>query len=179
MIILLLADLSFYPNVRVSNDNQQIINQGESSFVVYKGHINYNFVDNTTGVTWHTDPVIGIGDSRYIHMIVQFYTYYIKHYLSKNGGLTWSDTSFVTDLSTRGDVDKPWMVIRGETIYVSWQEFGGTSSGIKFARSFDRGKTWQRFVVDPLRTGITALSLSKSGIIYLAYVSDNLYFKVL
>lgn len=42
-----------------------------------------------------------------------------------------------------------------------------------------QGKTWQRFVVDPLRTGITALSLSKSGIIYLAYVSDNLYFKVL
>jgi len=205
MIILLLADLPFYPNVRVSNDNQQIINQGESSFVVYKGHIyvicniaerstipaipfsrsddlgnsfpiNYNFVDNTTGVTWHTDPVIGIDDSGYIHMIVQFYTYYIKHYLSKDGGLTWSDTSFVTDLSTGGDVDKPWMVIRGETIYVSWQEFGGTSSGIKFARSFDRGKTWQRFVVDPLRTGITALSLSKSGIIYLAYVSDNLYF---
>ncbi|MEO0223862.1 MAG: sialidase family protein [candidate division WOR-3 bacterium] len=68
------------------------------------------------------------------------------------------------------------MVVRGDTIYVSWQEFGGTSSGIKFARSFDRGKTWQRFVVDPSRTGITALTVSKSGIIYLAYVSDNIYF---
>jgi len=205
MIIILFLNPPFYPNVRVSNEQNQILNQGESSFVVYNGHIYvicniaernsipaipfsrsddygnsfplyYNFVDNTTNITWHTDPVIGIDDSGYVHMIVQFYTNYIKHYLSKDGGLTWSDTSFVTDPSTGGDVDKPWMVVRGETVYVSWQEFGGNSDGIKFARSFDRGKTWQRFQVDPTTTGITALAVSKSGIIYLAYVSDNIYF---
>ncbi len=138
---------------------------GGSSFSV-----DYNFRDNSVGITWHTDPVVGVDDSGYVHLLVQFSISVIRHYLSRDGGRTWSDTSDISDLSTGGDVDKPWMVVRGDTVYVAWQEFGGTEEGIRFARSYDRGRTWQRFTVDPTTTGLVALTVSRSGVLHLAVV---------
>ncbi len=131
---------------------------------------NYNFVDNSVGITWHTDPVVGIDDSGYVHLLVQFSIYVIRHYLSRDGGHTWTDTSNISDLSTGGDVDKPWMVVKGDTVYVAWQEFGGSEEGIRFARSYDRGRTWQRFTVDPTTTGLVSLAVSPGGILHLAII---------
>ncbi len=206
MLILVLSDYPFMPNVRISDDPSITLNQGESSFAVYGDSIfavcniaerssypaipfgrsidggasfepNYNFRDNSTGIIWHTDPVIVVDHLGRLHMIVQFNTAYIKHYLSIDGGMTWIDTSFVTDPSTGGDVDKPWMVARGDTLYVVWQEFGGSSPGLKLARSFDGGMTWQRFRITS-STGITALDISPSGVLHLAYVSGyGIYYR--
>lgn len=208
MILVLLSDYPFSPNVRISSDPERVLNQGESSFAVsasgdsiyvacntnergsyaalpfaasYDGGTsfpnNYNFRDNSVGITWHTDPVVGVDDSGYVHLLVQFSTYVIKHYLSRDGGRTWSDTSTVSDLSTGGDVDKPWMVVRGDTVYVAWQEFGGSDPGIRFARSYDRGRTWWRRTIYPY-AGLVAMAVSGDGTIHLAHISGYyLYYK--
>ena len=201
MILLLLSDYPFSPNVRISSDPERVLNQGESSFAVspsgdsiyaacntnersyyaalpfaasYDGGFSfpndYNFRDNSVGITWHTDPVVGVDDSGYVHLLVQFSTYVMRHYLSKDGGHTWTDTSDISDTATGGDVDKPWMVVRGDTVYVVWQEFGGSEEGIRLARSYDRGRTWERLTVDPTTTGLVALAVSRSGILHLAIV---------
>jgi hypothetical protein len=57
--------------------------------------------------------------------------------------------------------------MRGNNIYVAWQQWGATQQGIIFAKSTDRGRTWNRTVADSTRTGITCICLSPSGIIYL------------
>lgn len=195
----LLADYPFLTNVRISDDAAQTVNQGESCIAVY-GHHLYTlcniaersiipmipfthsgtrgtdwdpdeiFVDNSTGITWHTDPAVGVDDSGNVHMMVQFYTDVIKHYLSRDNGQTWAETSFISNPSTGGDVDKPWMIVRGNKVFVAWQEFGGSQSGIRFARSFDYGRTWTRITVDPDRTGIVALNSDDNGTLYIAYV---------
>lgn len=204
--LLFLGDYPFSPNVRVSYDVGPVVNQGESSFAVYNDSIfaicniaersiipeipfarsvsggdtfelNYNFIDNTTGITWHTDPVIAVDDSGNLHMLVQFSIYLIKHYISRDGGETWEDTSFVSDTLSGGEVDKPWMVISGNRIYVTWQEFGGLYDGIRFAKSEDYGHTWTRTVIDSSRHGITAINLGDDGTIYVVYTSSfGLYF---
>jgi len=205
LLSIALADPPFIQNVRVSDDSGGEVNQGESSFAVYGDNIyaicniaersiipmipfaksqdgglsfdsNLVFVDSSVGVTWHTDPVIGVDDSGNVHMIVQFYVYLIRHYLSRDGGNTWVDTTDVSDPSTGGFVDKPWMIVKDNRVYVVWQEFGGSSQGIRFAKSTNYGQSFERKTIDPNRTGITALNIDENGVLYLAYVSWGLYF---
>ena len=206
----LFADPPFLPNVRISDDATQVVNQGESCVAVYQNHLytlcniaeradiamipfthsgtrgtswdpDQIFIDNTSGITWHTDPVVGVDDSGHVHMLVQYYTYFIKHYLSRDNGQTWVETTYVSDPNTGGDVDKPWMVVKDNWVYVAWQEFGGSSQGIRFARSSDYGRTWTRMTVDPTTTGIIALNADNIGNVYLAYIggwwSYGMYFK--
>ena len=116
---------------------------------------------------WHSDPILLTDDTGYVHMFIQFSTDIIKHYLSTDQGLAWTDTSEVSELGTGGDVDKPWACCYGQYIYISWQEVSGDEVGIRFARSSDRGHTWARQTVDPNRTGIAGICTSPSGIIYL------------
>ena len=207
--VFLFADPPFLPNVRINNaPENQTLNEGESSFTVWRDTIyavcniaerpviaalpfgrsvsagdtfelNYNFVDTTVGITWHTDPVIGVDDSGHVHLLVQFSVDRIQHYLSRDGGLTWAETTWVSDPFSGGDVDKPWMVVWNNHVYVAWQEFGGTQSGIRFARSDDYGRTFSRLLIDPLRHGIAALNIDpQTGILYLAYVAwgEGVYF---
>ncbi|NPB03291.1 MAG: exo-alpha-sialidase [Thermotogae bacterium] len=204
-MLLILGDYPFSPNVRISTDPDTTLNQGESSFAVsgdsifvacntnergsypalpFSRSINggssfdldYNFRDDETGIVWHTDPVVAVDDSNYVHLLVQFNVYLIRHYLSYDGGITWAETTDVSDPSTGGWVDKPWMVVRGDTVYVAWQEFGGTNEGIRLARSFDRGRTWERFDVN-YRTGIIALAVGMDGTLHMAHISSGLTYR--
>ncbi len=187
-------DFPFSPNVRISSDPDRVLNQGESSFAVYQNRIyticntaersiypaapfaysedrgetwtDYNFVDNTTGIIWHTDPVVCTDTNGDIHLFLQFSLYYIKHYLSVDGGKTWIDTSMVSDTSTHGAVDKPWFVMKKGVIYGVWQEFGGESPGIRFAISTDRGKTFKVSTIIPYMGGICGIDVDEDGIIY-------------
>jgi hypothetical protein len=204
-VTFLFADYPFIPNIRVSDDSGGEVNQGESSFTVYGENIyavcniaersvipmipyayslngglqwepNLNFNDPTVGITWHTDPVIGVDDSGNVHMIVQFSVFLIKHYYSRDGGLTWIDTTDVSDPTTGGIVDKPWMIVKGNKVYVAWQEFGGSEEGIRFAKSIDYGATFERQTIDTTRRGLIALNMDDQGVLYLAYIYDGLYF---
>jgi hypothetical protein len=123
--------------------------------------------DISVGINWHSDPFIMVDDSHYVHLYCQFSTTVLRHYLSTDHGVTWSDTSDVSEFLSSGTVDKPWGVIRGNDIYVAWQQWGASQQGIIFAKSTDRGRTWTRTVADSTRTGITGICLSPSGIIYL------------
>ena len=115
--------------------------------------------DPTGPDQWHSDPVILTDDTGYVHMFVQFSTDLIRHYLSTDNGLTWSDTS---DVSQPGQtVDKPWACYYGNTIYICWQQFG-SSRGIQLARSFDGGRTWTRQRIDT-RTYLTGICHTPSG----------------
>lgn len=201
----LFADAPFLPNVRISDDAGQVVNQGESCLTAYQNHLytlcniaersyipmipfthsgtrgtNWDpdeiFIDYSTGITWHTDPSVAVDDSGHVHMLVQFYTDYTKHYLSRDHGQTWAETTIVTDPGTGGEVDKPWMVVRGNMVYVCWQEFGGSQEGIRFARSSNYGRTWTRMTVDPTTTGITALNVDDQGTVYLDYIGGWWYY---
>ncbi len=205
----LLADPPFTPNVRVSQDPPNLtVNQGESSFAVWHDSIyvvcniaersvypmipfarsisngdsfelHYEFIDQSTGITWHTDPVIAVDDSGHVHMLVQFSVDLIRHYLSRDGGITWAETTNVSDPATGGWVDKPWMVVDGNHVYVAWQEFYSAEQGIRFARSDDYGRTFTVQTVDPNHTGLVALNINRNtGTLYMVYVAwgSGLYF---
>ncbi len=205
IFLLLFLDYPFSPNVKISTDPGKILNQGESSFAVYKNNIyvlcntaerswypavcfarsedkgetweDYNFTDNTTGITWHTDPVVCVDTNGDVHIFVQFYLSYIKHYRSQDGGRTWVDTSFATDTTSKGSVDKPWFVIYEGKIYGVWQEFGGSSPGIRFAKSVDGGKSFKVKTIVPYMPGLCAIDTDEDGIIYvIACSGGNLIF---
>jgi hypothetical protein len=200
------ADPPFIPNIRAVN-SADTINEGESCLALFGDNIylicnvnernripiipfgkstnqglswspTFPFRDNSVGIVWHTDPVLLTDTLGYLHMFIQYSTTVIRHYLSTDGGNTWSETSEVSDRSTGGSVDKPWFVYYRGNIYGCWQEFGGSASGIRFVKSTDGGRTWIRSRADPSRTGITALSVDKSGRLYLVNVSgSSLYFQ--
>jgi hypothetical protein len=124
--------------------------------------------DASVGINWHTDPFILVDDSHYVHLFCQFSSQLLRHYLSTDRGLTWCDSVNVSEFLPGGTVDKPWSCLRGNDIYVAWQQWGSTQdSGIVFAKSTDRGRTWDRSTADPANTGITGICLSPSGYIYL------------
>ena len=123
--------------------------------------------DMSVGINWHSDPFILVDDSHYVHLFCQFSSTVLRHYLSTDHGLTWCDSVDVSEFLSGGTVDKPWGCIRGNNIYVAWQQWGSTQEGIIFAKSTDRGRIWNRIVADPDRTGITCICTSPSGYIYL------------
>ena len=145
------ADAPWVTNTRVSTDVPwDTLNQGESCFDVYGDSVfsvcntaerssvpiapySYSFdegasftqipfTDNSAGIIWHTDPVIGVDDSGHVHMLIQYSLNFIRHYLSRDGGLTWCDTTRVTP---NYGVDKPWMVVNKNEVYVVWQQTDG------------------------------------------------------
>lgn len=174
-VIVLYADAPWIPNVRVSTDEPwDTLNQGESCFAVYgdtivsicntaeRGNVpiapyaysfdggqtftSIPFTDYSTGVTWHTDPVIAFDDSGHVHMLIQYSALFMKHYLSKDGGQTWIDT---TPVHPDTGVDKPWMVVHNNEIYVVYQRVY-PGDGLWFSKSTDYGasfiarKIWDR-----------------------------------
>jgi len=202
--VFLFGDYPFIPNVKISGDSYGIVNHGESSFAVYKDTIyvvcniaerpiipmipfsrscnrgntwdlDYAFIDSSTGITWHTDPVVGVDDSGHVHLLVQYYMNFIYHYLSRDGGITWAETTLVSDTSTGGYVDKPWMVVKDSMVFITWQEINGSEEGVRFAASFDYGRTFSIQTIDTLR-GLTALNIGEDGTLYLTYVRDSLYY---
>lgn len=204
LMVAVYADAPWIPNVRVSVDEPwDTLNQGESCFAVFgdtivsicntaergqvpvapyaysfdagQSFVQIPFTDNTTGIGWHTDPVIAFDDSGHVHMIIQFSIYMLKHYLSRDGGQTWEDTSVVTNVS---GVDKPWMVVNDNEIYITWQQTSG-STGIQLAKSTDYGATWDLSQIWS-RTGITALCMDEYDVLHLSLVhwsAGNVYYK--
>lgn len=191
------ADAPWTPNVRVSTDVPwDYLNQGESCFGINgdtivsvcntaeRGYIpiapyaysfdngvtwtQIPFTDSAVGITWHTDPVIDMDDSGHVHMLIQFSLNQLNHYLSKDGGQTWCDT---TVISNSYGIDKPWMVVNNNEIYITYQQAYGTT-GIMFAKSVDYGAT---FTLERiwLRTGITALCMDENENLHLALVSGG------
>jgi hypothetical protein len=178
---LLRADPPWSANVRVSTDVPwDTLNQGESCFAIWGDSIysvcntaeratvpiapysySFNagqtftqipFTDMTSGIVWHTDPVIGVDDSGHVHMLIQYSATLMKHYLSRDGGGTWADT---TQVNPYNGVDKPWMVVNDNEIYIAWQQTAG-QLGLWFARSIDYGQTftashmWDRRYINAL-----------------------------
>lgn len=128
--------------------------------------------DPTPGISWHTDPVLLVDDTGYVHMFVQYSSNLIRHYLSTDHGVTWCES---TDVSVRqSGTDKPWACYYGNEMYMCWQQISGSPTGIILAKSTDRGRTWTRRQID-IRTGITGICASPSGILYivLRYWSGN------
>lgn len=183
-----------------SNVSWDTLNQGETDMAVWKDSIymisntaerdhvpvapfaySYNsgqtftqipFTDWQTGITWHTDPVIGVDDSGHVHMLVQFSTSLLNHYLSRDGGQTWSDTTQVTG----SGVDKPWMVVNKNEIYVVWQQTSG-NTGIRLAKSTDYGQSFSQWEILN-DNGITALTMDENEVLHLALVAwyDGVYY---
>jgi hypothetical protein len=196
-VAVLYADAPWTPNVRVSTDVPwDSLNQGESCFTIYgdsvysvcntaeRGAIpiapySYSFdwgqtftqipfTDLTSGIIWHTDPVIGVDDSGYVHMLIQYSATLLKHYLSRDGGQTWDDT---VQVNPQNSVDKPWMVVNGNEIYICWQQLGG-QVGIWLAKSTDYGQT---FTAERIwtRTYLTALGMDENENLHLHLVSGG------
>jgi hypothetical protein len=122
------------------------------------------WVDSTGPSLWHSDPVLLTDDTGYVHMFIQFSAMLIRHYLSTDNGLTWTDT---TDVSHQGSVDKPWACYYGNELYICWQDLGSGTRGIWFAKSTDGGRNWDRYRIDT-RTYLTGICASPSGILYIA-----------
>ncbi|MGD8979427.1 MAG: hypothetical protein PVH23_05110 [candidate division WOR-3 bacterium] len=167
LVALLQADAPWEANIRVSTDEPwDSLNQGESCFAVYgdsvfsvcntaergsvpiapyaysfdagQTFVQIPFTDLTSGIIWHTDPVIGVDDSGHVHMLIQYSATLMKHYLSRDGGQTWADT---TQVNPYNGVDKPWMVVNGNEIYIAWQQMAG-QTGLWFAKSTDYGQSF-------------------------------------
>lgn len=202
-VIMLYGDYPWVPNVRVSVEAPwDTLNQGESCFAIWgdsifsiantaeRGQVatapyaysfnggesftQYPFIDSTTGIIWHTDPVIEVDDSGHVHMLIQFSLNLLNHYLSTDGGQTWRDT--VTITSDYG-VDKPWMIINKNEIYITWEQVSG-QVGLWFARSTDYGKTFTKRRIWN-RTGISALCMDEDENIHLALIKwyEAIYYR--
>ncbi len=183
--VMIYADAPWSPNVRVSNDIAwDTLDQGESGFDIFgdsvfavcntaqrggdpndpyaysfdngQSFIQIPFVDENAGSSWQTDPIVEVDDSGNIHMIIQFSADFMNHYFSRDGGVTWEDTSRV---NSANGVDKPWWVIKRNEIYVVWQQTSG-EQGIWLAKSTDWGKSFtdSRFWD---RRGITGLAMDE------------------
>ncbi len=186
------ADAPWQPNVRVSTQVPwDTLDQGESCFDVCgdsifavcntaqrgtdpndpfaysldhgKSFIQIPFVDEKAGSTWQTDPVITVDDSGHLHMLIQFSASFFNHYLSRDGGKTWCDTSRIN--SSTG-VDKPWWVFDKNEIYVVWQQVNG-ATGIYFARSTNYGVSFSDTRIWD-KTGICALAIDEKKVLHLA-----------
>ncbi len=201
MVLVLFASLHADPpwstNVRVSTDEPwDSLNQGESCFAVWGDSVysicntaergiipiapyaySFNagqtftqipFTDLTSGIIWHTDPVIGVDDSGHVHMLIQYSATLMKHYLSRDGGQTWADT---TQVNPYNGVDKPWMVVNGNEIYIAWQQTAGPI-GLWFARSTDYG---QNFAANLIwnRRYINALGMDENENLHLLLVAGT------
>ena len=182
------------------------INQGESCFALYGENIyaicnlaersvvpmipfarsqtggltwepNIPWRDVTAPSQWHSDPVIMSDENGGVHMIIQFSTSVVRHYLSIDGGQTWIDTSNVSDPGTGGRVDKPWGILKNGKIFIVWNESGGSASGFRFARSFDNGATFERFTINPGGGVPSCIDIDNAGVLYVIYGWDNLYFR--
>lgn len=194
---LLQADAPWDTNVRVSTDEPwDSLNQGESCFAVWGDSIysvcntaergaipvapyaysfdagqtfaQIPFTDLTSGIIWHTDPVIGVDDSGYVHMLIQYSATLLKHYLSHDGGQTWADTIQVNPYN---GVDKPWMVVNGNEIYIAWQQMAG-QTGLWFAKSTDYG---QSFTANQIwnRQYLNALGMDENENLHLLLVAGS------
>ncbi len=203
--IMLYADAPWLPNVQVSVETAwDTLNQGESCFDVYgdtivsvcntaeRGSVpiapyaySFNagqnfaqipFTDNNTGIIWHTDPVIDMDDSGHVHMLIQYSTSFMNHYFSRDGGLTWVDTSRINSSS---GVDKPWWVVNDNEIYVVWQQVSGLR-GIHLAKSTDYGRTFNDTRIWT-RLYVTAICMDENENLHLADVDyttgDDVYYR--
>jgi len=188
------GDSPWIPNVRVSVEAPwDTLNQGESCFDVYgdsivsicntaeradvpiapygysfdegNSFVQTPFTDEAAGIIWHTDPVIGVDDSGHVHMLIQYSLDEIRHYVSRDGGMSWCDTTRVTP---HYGVDKPWMVVNKNEVYVVWQQTDGEigiwcAKSTDYGGSFEASRMWERMY-------ITALCMDESENLHLALV---------
>lgn len=172
---LLLANPPFIPNVPVSHD-PGTGNQNETSLGTWGRNCAYGgWNDNRTGVyhvgfgrttdgglTWvdtlmmapsyteDGDPVIAVDDSGTVYYFwLNFnrstYRGYIYLVKSRDSGRTWGPFINCTPDAPNSLNDKPWVTIDGNNIFLTVYDYG-SSNGLLFRRSTNRGQTWSNGV---------------------------------
>jgi hypothetical protein len=92
----------------------------------------------------------------------------MKHYLSSDGGQTWADT---TQVNPYNGVDKPWMVVNGNEIYIAWQQMAG-QTGLWFAKSTDYGQSFNANQIWN-RQYLNALGMDENENLHLLLVANG------
>jgi hypothetical protein len=189
--IMIYADAPWSTNILVSAEIAwDTLDQGESSFDVFgdsiyavcntaqrgsvptepfaysldygQSFVQIPFYDETNNSTWQTDPIIEVDDAGDIHMLIQFGSSVMNHYLSQDAGQTWSDKVRV---SSGSGVDKPWWAFDGDNIYVVWQQVSG-QTGIWLGRSTDNGQSFNDTRIWT-KTGISHLAIDQQKRLHL------------
>ncbi|HNY02287.1 MAG TPA: hypothetical protein PKG48_06860 [Bacteroidales bacterium] len=161
-----------YPNIVISTENSPeepsiCINPKNPLNVVAGSNINNYHYSGDGGVTWNSgqltspygvwgDPAIVVdtnGHFYFLHLSMPAGSQFLDRIVcqkSVNGGMTWTDGSFM-GLNGDKDQDKEWAVVdrTGNIIYTCWTQFDsygstapGDSSHILFSRSTDGGTSW-------------------------------------
>ncbi len=161
-----------HPNVLIStegspNEPSICINPKNTQELVAGANLNNVYYSHDSGANWTKasvscpwgiwgDPVIGVdtaGAFFYLHLSNPPTGSWIDRIIaqkSTDGGVTWSDGSFM-GLNGSKAQDKHWIAVDRETnaLYVTWTQFdsyGSTnaadSSIILFSKSLDAGATW-------------------------------------
>ena len=163
-----------YPNVMIGDsampeETTISINPKNTDQLVAGANIKEYYTSVNNGMTWqkgsltssfgvYGDPCVQVdtdGNYYYLHLSNPTFGSWIDRIVcqkSTDGGLTWSDGTFLGLNGTKSQ-DKPWATIDPHTnnIYVCWTQFDvyGTgnpsdSSIILFSKSTDEGLTWSQ-----------------------------------
>lgn len=171
LVMLLYADVPWFPDIQVSQDpgtgnqNETTMAIYQDSLICAGWNdsrqtlYHVGFAASTDGgQTWQetlmveptypsdADPVLCVDEFGHIYYFWLSYnssTYIGDIYLTKSTdwGQTWQTSICVTPGTPATLDDKPWAVIDGNNVYVTWYEFYG-SNGLMFKRSTDYGQTW-------------------------------------
>lgn len=202
-----------HTNIIVGTDNSPnepaiCINPGNTQELVAGANLNNLYYSHDGGATWTQttvscpwgiwgDPVIGIdttGAFFYLHLSNPPTGSWIDRIIaqkSTDGGVTWSDGSFM-GLNGAKAQDKHWIATdrQTNTLYVTWTQFDdygssnpADSSVILFSKSTDGGENWSealrisQLAGDCLDSDDTAEgavpSIGPNGEVYVAWSNHN------
>jgi len=101
----------------------------------------------------------------------------IPYLNSDDTGNTWTDRGSLSDPST--SVDRQWITVRGESLIVSWRDFGGNKATLRVNVSPDGGESWSGSikVADDAIAGPVVLAPNRQDA-YLPYQDTTLHVAV-
>lgn len=168
-------DPPWIPNIKVSDD-PDTLSQNETSMGIFgenlylawndqrEGiyHVGFSYSTNS-GDTWtpnqllteptfpeQGDPAVAVDDSGYVYVAMLSFDRYgwesdIYVVRSTDGGQTWGIPVLASVNTPTTFEDKDWVTANGESLYVTFASFG-MGTDIRFARSSDRGQTFEASV---------------------------------
>jgi hypothetical protein len=130
------------------------------------------------------DPVLQVGPDGTVYCLwlsFDSYTYYGRLVLlrSYDHGATWPDTTYPIGTPSGRLPDKPWFVVRGDTIYLVYADFNTSTwyAQIKFTKSVDGGNTFSSPIVlngGPQNVGLPFITVDPQGSIYVIWFNSFL-----